>query len=43
MIRRQDGVLCLIDFGIVKEFSAQNLSSRMASSQAGLASTTVSP
>jgi serine/threonine protein kinase len=43
MIRRQDGVLCLIDFGIVKEFSAQNLSSRMASPQAGLASTTVSP
>ncbi len=42
MIRRcRDGVLCLIDFGIVKEFSAQNLS-RMASSQAGLVSTTIS-
>lgn|GEM_PF-1446215 len=25
LIRRQDGVLCLIDFGIVKEFSAQQL------------------
>ena len=25
LIRRQDGVLCLIDFGIVKAFSAQNL------------------
>ncbi|MEY3298416.1 MAG: hypothetical protein RLZZ597_1676 [Cyanobacteriota bacterium] len=41
LIRRQDGVLCLIDFGIVKEFSAQNLS-RMASPQAGFVSTTVS-
>ncbi len=41
MIRRRDGVLCLIDFGIVKEFSAQNLS-RMASPQARLVSTTIS-
>jgi serine/threonine protein kinase len=41
LIRRQDGVLCLIDFGIVKEFSAQNLS-RMASPQAGIVSTTIS-
>ncbi|MBD2425591.1 serine/threonine-protein kinase [Phormidium sp. FACHB-1136] len=29
LIRRRDGVMCLIDFGIVKEFSAQYLS-RMA-------------
>jgi serine/threonine protein kinase len=40
LIRRRDGVMCLIDFGIVKEFSVQNLS-RMASPQAGFVSTTV--
>ena len=41
LIRRQDGVLCLIDFGIVKEFSAQQLG-RMAQPQSRLMATTVS-
>jgi serine/threonine-protein kinase len=42
MIRRQDGVLCLIDFGIVKEFSAQQLGrigqqpSRLVASTVGI-------
>ncbi|MBD2424428.1 serine/threonine-protein kinase [Phormidium sp. FACHB-1136] len=41
LIRRQDGVLCLIDFGIVKEFSAQQLG-LMAQPQSRLMATTVS-
>lgn len=41
LIRRQDGVLCLIDFGIVKEFSAQQLG-QMAQSPSKLGATTVS-
>ena len=41
LIRRQDGVLCLIDFGIVKEFSAQQLGG-MAQPQSRLMATTVS-
>jgi len=42
LIRRQDGVLCLIDFGIVKEFSAQQLGymaqqpSRLVASTVGI-------
>jgi serine/threonine-protein kinase len=42
LIRRQDGVLCLIDFGIVKEFSAQQLGATAAQPQTRLVSTTVS-
>lgn len=41
LIRRQDGVLCLIDFGIVKEFSAQQLG-HAAQPQSQLIATTVS-
>ncbi|MEP0945447.1 serine/threonine-protein kinase [Leptolyngbya subtilissima DQ-A4] len=41
LIRRQDGVLCLIDFGIVKEFSAQQLG-QMAHPPSKLIATTVS-
>lgn len=41
LIRRQDGMLCLIDFGIVKEFSAQQLG-LMAQPQSRLMATTVS-
>ena len=41
LIRRQDGVLCLIDFGIVKEFSAQQLG-LMAQPQSRFMATTVS-
>lgn len=42
LIRRQDGVLCLIDFGIVKKFSAQQLGymaqqpSRLVASTVGI-------
>jgi serine/threonine protein kinase len=38
LIRRQDGVLCLIDFGIVKEFSAQQLGATAAQPQTRLVS-----
>jgi formylglycine-generating enzyme required for sulfatase activity len=41
LIRRQDGVLCLIDFGIVKEFSAQQLGATAAQPQTRLVQTTV--
>lgn len=42
LIRRQDGVICLIDFGIVKDFSAQHLGQTTALTKSKQMSTTVS-
>ena len=42
LIRRQDGVICLIDFGIVKEFSVQHLGRTTVTPESKQMSTTVS-
>jgi serine/threonine-protein kinase len=42
LIRRQDGVMCLIDFGIVKEFSVQHLGRTTVMPESKQMSTTVS-
>lgn len=42
LIRRHDGTICLIDFGIVKEFSAQHLGRTVVQTDSKQVSTTVS-
>jgi serine/threonine-protein kinase len=42
LIRRQDGVICLIDFGIVKDFSVQHLGQTTVLTKSEQMSTTVS-